>query len=1159
MAHPAYGPSPLPAEPPNIQAGTPAAASDIVRYIDLKLAALGYSSGRHANSDLLDIARPLLRNYHQKDLMLGNLQCPADRRIQNFLDNYLKDVCPGGATQLPANTFLLDRPGLARVMSLPLSGDTFSSPFLQSYRLPQGILHNPKSDRRTTQGIFHIVEGGLPVPADKLAVPKRTFAALLAAAFQPPPSLMALPYTADQSEQVRLFASLLLRPFVCPATEHDPLKTMEIRFFVPGSLVSNLDFVEAIFGNGGDPYLPENDAALDAMHWTGHTGCVIVAPHLAGMKKKELGLPHESEATDRQRRDGMFWRDPDEPYNGGGSFKIACRDERGVMATIIADNYYGYCKKEVKTQISFAANLYGLSEEEHAGGAIAFATYVLGQDFRAGNAVSLKKARFRDATHLLGEMVEIKPEGYAVDRRYPNILYVQENSEFSVREGSVKWTAAGASHRLALSDDATYVLPNGFRLRMEKQTGGSAWRLVGARPRGTLCHKPCTVSGGGKSEISKSIGNVILEGPVFVGDYQHDVEQVAEILQRDFPSVYKDRPPDQRTARPILSPERTMGSVIQLFTPLPEYKDEHNAWLRSLSYSIRELLFTVKRYYRPEWGENWREHFAVDRVNGFPGHELKFDGQKLVNYYLRVGYDQDGSWRIYKLRPDFYPAEKVQVEDDITVSIVLPRESLSGLDAEFTNPSVKLVLNCEELLFQRPDDAIHRGADKQAEADIASPGTFLSNYEPFTVDQAAKIAAHVAEFDKYTNPMKRLFKEFVASVPNSYVVSSAHPRLVDGKPSKNPRYLQARPDLGNPRGTYLAEIAARLEREIPSDKPVHFPVNAVLAGRRNSPPDPEIGLPPLAVYSPIHYQELPELFMEFVSSLTGKSPSMTGFGTEGALTKSPFNALWPVVDLNNALVSAIVTGYAGFTTSAGYVGPDVRVDHDISMLVPEIWCRMRVHERDPQFMISEKLLERVEDFTFDGRKILASRLGYRITRVFVERFLGRLFETPDEVFPEEMLRPEKQSQESFAAGVDAIVDAQRRVALNYFEDGSVESACPPLKALLHIMAHGEYEGMGLSSSEFRRLFDRGVVLQSSWYHERLRVKQERDIALWRRHLAALENFESSGAIVATAPGFPVRDRLRDARAQLARVSSPSYLTELRGTIGADPFTGQLTQ
>ena len=89
-----------------------------------------------------------------------------------------------------------------------------------------------------------------------------------------------------------MFVSLLLRPLVCPATGTDPKKTMEMRFFAPGSLVSNLDFVEAIFGNGGDPYLPENDAALDVAHWTGHTGCVILAPHLAGLKKNDVGLPH---------------------------------------------------------------------------------------------------------------------------------------------------------------------------------------------------------------------------------------------------------------------------------------------------------------------------------------------------------------------------------------------------------------------------------------------------------------------------------------------------------------------------------------------------------------------------------------------------------------------------------------------------------------------------------------------------------------------------------------------------------------------------------------------------------------------------------------------------------------------------------------------------
>ncbi len=1154
MAHPALSRLRDVPSPNKIDSVAPEA--EVVRYIDLKLAALGHAPGSQSDSDFFEIARPLLRNYRQKDLMLGNLLCPADRRIQTFLANYLKDVCPEGIAQIPGNTFLLDRPGLGRVLSLPQSTDTFTSPYLNSYRVPQGVLHNPKADRRTTQGIFHIVEGGLPIPEDKLGVPKITFAAMLAAALKPPADLMTLPFTADRDDVVRLFVSLLLRPIICPATEQDPQKSMEIRFFAPGSLVSNLDFVEGIFGNAGDPYLPESDAALDVMHWSGHTGCVIVAPHLAGIKKKDVGLPNVKDATERQRRDGMCWSDPNELYNGGGAFKIACRDASGVMVTIIADNYYGYCKKEVKTQISFAANLYGLCEEEHAGGAIAYATYVLGQEFSAANAVSLKKASFGKAMELLGPFVERQPGGYAIDRRYNDIFYVPEHSEFNVRKGTVSWKGEGLSGQLTLQADATYVLPNGFRLRMEKQPGGSAWRLVGARPRGTLCHKPCTVSGGGKSEISKSIGNVILEGPVFVGDFQNDVERVAELLNLDFSDIYKNRPGSGRAARPILSPERTMGSVIQLFTPSSEYKDEYNEWIRTLPYSIRELLFTVKRYYRPEWGENWREHFSVDRVNGVSGHELKFDNQKLVNYFLRVGYDQDGSWRIYKLRPDFRPAYKVQVEDDITASVVLPRESLSGLDPEYDNPSVKLVVNCETLLFQRPDDAIHRGADKQAEADIASPGTFLSNYEPFTLEQAAKITGHVAEFDKFTAPMKKLLETFVTRKPTAYIVSSANPRMVEGKPSKNPRYLQKRPDLVNPRATYLAEVAARLAREIPADKPVHFPVNAVLAGRRNSPPEPEIGLPSLAVYNPIHYQELPELFMEFISSLTGKSPSTTGFGSEGALTKAPFNALWPVVDLNNALVSAILTGYAGFTTSAGYVGPEVRVDHDISMMVPEIWCRMRVHERDPNYMISEGLLERLEDFEFEGRKILASRLGYRITMLFADRFLGRLFETPDVVFNEEMLRPEKQGLQLFAEGVDAIVDAQRRVALNYFGDGSVEAACPPLRALLYIMAHGNYEGIGLDDAGFRAMFNRDAMLKSDWYQERLVVKQERDIALWHRHVAALEQFQRAES---ESCDFDIEERIHDAKAQLTRVSSSAYLSELRGTIGADPFTLQITK
>jgi phosphoenolpyruvate carboxykinase (diphosphate) len=1131
------------------------------RYINLKLAALGQPASRStAGSDLLEIARPLLRHYHQKNELLGNLLSPADSRIQSFLDAYLEDVCPHGAARLPGDTLVLDRAGLARIMSLPVKSDCFSSRFVRSYRLQQGVLHNPASDRRTTQGLFHICDGGFPAPADKAVVPKRAFAALWSAALNPPLDVLALPFTAGEEEEARCFVSLLLRPLVCPAAGADPAKTMEIRFFAPASLVSNLDFVESIFGNAGDPYLPENDAALDALHWTGHTGCVVLAPHLVGIRKKDLGLPHVTEATGHQQRDGMCWSTEDEPYNGGRAFKATCRDHRGIMVTIIADNYYGYCKKEVKTQISFAANLYGLAEEEHAGGALAFATYVLGQDFYADRTTSLKKATYADTVSLLGPLVEQHAEGYAVDRQFPDVYYVPENAAFHAREGYITWDHGAGENRLSLRAGAVYVLPSGFRVRLQRQIAGTAWRLIGTRPRGTLCHKPCTVSGGGKSEISKSIAHAILKGPVFVKEFHRDLDQVSQILKKDFSKIYRNRPPDERTRRPILSAARSLGSVIQLLTPSPEYTEEHNTWVRQLSQTIRQLVFTVKRYYRPEWGDSgedgWREHFTVDRINGYLGHELKFDNQNLVSNYLRVGYDREGAWRIFKLRPDFAPADKVQMEDDITASRVLPRESLNDLDAEYPNPSVKLVANCEELLFQRPDDAIHRGVDRQAERDLASPGNFISNFEPLTVEQARALVDHVVEFDKFSEPMKNLLERFAEHPDAGYVVSSAHLRLVNGVRSSNPRYLQRRPDLVNPRDLHLAEMAARLVREIPAERPVHLPVNAVLAGRRNNPPDPKAGLPPLAAYNPIHYQELPELFMDFICSLTGKSPATTGFGTEGALTKAPFNALWPVVDLNNALISFILTGYAGFTTSAGFVGPYIRVDHDISLLVPEIWCRMRVHEREPAFLMANGYLEKLSDFYLDGRKVLASRLGYRITPLFVDHFLGRLFETPDTVFTEEILRPEKQDPALFAAGVDAIVEAQTRVAREYFEDGSVAAACPPVEALLHIMACGSYQGKCIEDPEIRGLFTRESVLASDWYWERLRVCQARQVALWRRHIAALEAFHTAGG---GAAGFDVEFRLVEARKQLAHRRAPEYLKELEGTIGADPFRGQMPE
>jgi phosphoenolpyruvate carboxykinase (diphosphate) len=157
-----------------------------------------------------------------------------------------------------------------------------------------------------------------------------------------------------------------------------------------------------------------------------------------------------------------------------------------------------------------------------------------------------------------------------------------------------------------------------------------------------------------------------------------------------------------------------------------------------------------------------------------------------------------------------------------------------------------------------------------------------------------------------------------------------------------------------------------------------------------------------------------------------------------------------------------------------------------------------------------------------------------------------------------MLRPELQDMSLFAASVDAIVESQRRVANNYFEDGSVEAACPPLKALLHIMAWGSYEGKGIDDPRIRAMFTRESLLASGWYRERLETKRERDIALWQRHLKTLEDFRAANEDGVFPGGMNLEDRLSAAQTQLSRVSADAYLEELVGTIGADPFHLQIS-
>ncbi len=1125
----------------------------LFEYVNMRLSAAGKPVfGDESQYPVLKLAKPLLENYKDFTMRNGETYCPADSRIMDFLSSYLEDILEENETMpaIPHHTFPLDRFGTARVLSMPPDKDIYENAIIKSYRVKQGILNNPITDRRSTAGVFHVAEGGLPVPDDKKSVPKVVFKNMLKHAFNAPDNFLELPFTSTQENKAKTWVSILLTPTVCPAIPNvSKAKTMQIRFFAPGGLISNIDFVESIFGNAGNPFLEKNNSKAELLNWTGNTGCVILAPHLTKLTKKDLGLPHIDNATERQKRDGMCWADASELYNDGQAFKLTARDSTGVIVTILADNYFGYSKKEVKTQIGFAANMYGQCEEEHSGGALAFSSRDLGEDFYLKSYAPNCKSTFADLVKVLGDSIEVFADGWAKDKSYENIVYVNENAYFSLKTQSVSWEKDGVEKSLRIMPNITYIGPAGYKVQMGRPHESRRWRLIGAVEEGIYCHKPATVSGGGKSEISKDISDAIIHAPAIVADFKKDIELVDEIINKN----YGDRNIDQSQnkgaeSRHILDERRTMGSVVKLLTPSDEFTPEYNAWVESIPFYIREFVLTVKRHYRPEWGGNWHDKFSVDIINGDGGNMLKYKSNPVLTSYLRIGFSTDGSWRTFSLRKDFAPTFKLQMQDDITSSVVVPKSSIEFLAEDIKNDgkmSVKFATNCEYRLFQRPDEAVIRGYDKTAESDMSKDAMFFSNYEPLNKEQVQDMVDDVLRFDKFTKPMKSNLEDFVNFGTTDYCVCSANPRLIDGKPSKNVRYLQNRDDLTNKRKYYIAEVGTRLARKIPLDKEVPIPVGAVIAGRRNNPASENIRS--LAVHGPLHYLELPELFMEFIASMTGKSPSTVGAGLEGALTKAPFNALCAVTDLNNALVSYILTGYDAWLSSAGCIGPKYRVDHDISLLVPEIWAKMKHSERDPKNLVKLGMIERCEDFEYNGKTVYASRLGWRITAEFVKKYFGRIFSTPASIFSNDMLRPELQDMDTFVDGMDNMVGAHKRASEMYFADGSIEGACPPLKALLHIMKDGHYNGATLNDKEVRDLFDFDNLIKSDWYAERLIARQIIEVDTLQAILADLQ------AIPARERNADTNAQIESTKAQIKYVKGIGYLKSIAGTIGADPY------
>ena len=259
----------------------------------LRLALIGLSVPLPSEDEgSAQLVAPILARQRELSRQLSDGYCAADQRIQNFLDDYLADVYPVEAgvaddrPQLPRRTLVLDEAGLARTLSLPVNGDAFASPLLSpATACATACCTTRRATAAPPQGIVPRRRGR---PADSRRQDRRA-----QAPSSPRCSRRALDAARDdllrcRSPPTQPDAGRAASCRCCCARSSAPAvpgiaaeKTMEIRFFAPGSLVSNLDFVEShLRQRRRSRTCPRTTPALDAEHWTGHTGCVILAPHL---------------------------------------------------------------------------------------------------------------------------------------------------------------------------------------------------------------------------------------------------------------------------------------------------------------------------------------------------------------------------------------------------------------------------------------------------------------------------------------------------------------------------------------------------------------------------------------------------------------------------------------------------------------------------------------------------------------------------------------------------------------------------------------------------------------------------------------------------------------------------------------------------------------
>ena len=101
------------------------------------------------------------------------------------------------------------------------------------------------------------------------------------------------------------------------------------------------------------------------------------------------------------------------------------------------------------------------------------------------------------------------------------------------------------------------------------------------------------------------------------------------------------------------------------------------------------------------------------------------------------------------------------------------------------------------------------------------------------------------------------------------------------------------------------------------------------------------------------------------------------------------------------------------------------------------------------------------------------------------------------------------------------------------------------------MAHGHFEGKNAADPQIRSLFDREKVREQSWYHDRIKSKQMRDVSYLENQAAYMKAFLEKGTHREESGRLGLGKRLSKLEDELVFARSSDFLSALAGTIGLD--------